>query len=100
MKADRKEWIWYGIVSLIYILWVIWLRNYWFLLGLPIIFDLYITKKVNWTFWKKRDGKNSKVVEWLDALIFAVVAVSHYQYLSVSELQDPNRFYGKNPADR
>jgi signal peptidase I len=76
MKADRKEWIWYGVVSLIYILWVIWLRNYWLLLGLPIIFDLYITKKVNWTFWKRRDGQNSKAVEWLDALIFAVVAVS------------------------
>ncbi len=76
MKADRNEWIWFGIVSFIYILWVIWLRNYWFLLGLPVIFDLYITKKVNWTFWKRRDGQNSKVIEWLDALIFAVVAVS------------------------
>jgi signal peptidase I len=76
MKADRKEWIWYGIVSVIYVLWVIWLRNFWFLLGLPIIFDLYITKKVNWTFWKRRDGQNSKVIEWLDALIFAVVAVT------------------------
>ena len=41
-----------------------------------IIFDLYITKKVNWTFWKRRDGKNSKLVEWIDALIFAVIAVT------------------------
>lgn len=46
-----------------------------FLLGIPIIFDMYITQKVNWTFWKKKEGKNSKVVEWLDAIIFAVVAV-------------------------
>ncbi|MBN1143532.1 MAG: S26 family signal peptidase [Bacteroidales bacterium] len=76
MKADRKDWIWFGIVSLIYILWVIWLHNFWFLLGLGIIFDMYITKKVNWTFWKKRNGPNSKLVEWIDALIFAVIAVS------------------------
>ncbi len=76
MKADRKDWIWFGIVSLIYILWVIWLRNFWFLPGLGIIFDMYITKKVNWTFWKKRNGPNSKVVEWIDALIFAVIAVT------------------------
>ncbi|MGC9342200.1 MAG: S26 family signal peptidase, partial [Bacteroidales bacterium] len=37
---------------------------------------MYITKKVNWTFWKKRDGKNNAIIEWLDALIFAVVAVT------------------------
>ena len=76
MKADRKDWIWFAIVSVIYILWVIWLRNFWFLLGLGVIFDLYITKKVNWTFWKKRNGQNSKMIEWLDALIFAVIAVT------------------------
>ena len=76
MKADRRDWIWFGIVSVIYILWVIWLRNFWFLFGLGVIYDLYITKRVNWTFWKKRDGENSKLVEWIDALIFAVVAVT------------------------
>ena len=67
----------FAIVSIIYILWVIWLNNYWFLLGLAIIFDIYVSKKVNWSFWKKRNGKrNSKLVEWIDALIFAVVAVT------------------------
>ena len=76
MKADRKDWIWFGIVSLIYILWVIWMKNFWFLPGLGVIFDMYITKKVNWTFWKKREGPNSKLVEWIDALIFAVIAVT------------------------
>ena len=76
MKADRKDWIWFAIISVFYILWVIWLRNFWLILGLGIIFDLYITKKVNWTFWKKRNGINSKMIEWLDALIFAVIAVT------------------------
>lgn len=76
MKADRKDWMWFGIISAIYILWVIWLRNYWYLFGLIVIFDLYISKKVNWTFWKKRDGENSKIIEWIDALIFAVIAVT------------------------
>ena len=66
----------FGLVALLYLLWVIWIGNYWFLLGLAVIFDIYITKKVNWSFWKKRNEKNSKVVEWLDALIFAVIAVT------------------------
>ena len=72
----RNRYFNFGLVSVLYILWVIWLNNYWWLLGEIVIFDLYITRKVNWTFWKKREGKNSKLVEWLDALIFAVIAVS------------------------
>jgi signal peptidase I len=68
MKVPRKDLICFIIVSFIYILWVIWLHNFWFLLGLGIIFDLYITKRVNWTFWKRRNGKNSKFIEWIDEL--------------------------------
>ncbi len=81
MKTDfksipRKQYIKFGIVAFIYLLWVIWLGGYLWLLGLPVIFDMYLTKKVNWTFWKKRDKKNSSLVEWIDALIFALIAVS------------------------
>jgi signal peptidase I len=76
MNFLKNKYVKFGIAALIYILWVIWLRNYWFLLGLIIIFDMYITKKVNWAFWKKRGVKNSAVIEWLDALIFAVIAVT------------------------
>ncbi|HKK42465.1 MAG TPA: hypothetical protein VJ963_08660, partial [Bacteroidales bacterium] len=65
----------FAIAAIIYILVVIWIGNYWLLLGLAVIFDMYITEKVNWTFWKKRNGKNSAFIEWVDALIFAVIAV-------------------------
>ena len=75
-KILENKYVKFGIVALLYLLWVIWLGNYWFLPGLAIIYDIYISKKVNWSFWKKREGKNSLVVEWLDALIFAVVAVT------------------------
>jgi len=71
-----KKNIRFAIVAFIYILVVIWIGNYLFLLGLAVIYDLYISEKVNWTFWKKRHEKNNTVVEWLDALIFAVIAVS------------------------
>jgi signal peptidase I len=66
----------FAIAALIYILVVIWIGNFWLLLGLIVIFDIYITERVNWTFWKSRRRKNSAFVEWLDALIFAVIAVS------------------------
>jgi len=66
----------FSLAAILYILWVIWVGSYLLLLGLPIIFDIYITKKINWAFWKKREGKNSTIVEWIDALIFAVIAVT------------------------
>jgi len=58
-------------------LWVIWFGNWWFLLGLLVIFDLYITRKVKWAFWKKRYKKGEKRnvwLDWLDAIIFALIA--------------------------
>jgi len=66
----------FAIAAIIYLLVVIWIGNYWLLIGLAIIYDIYISEKVNWVFWKKRKGKNSTFIEWLDALIFAVIAVT------------------------
>jgi signal peptidase I len=76
LDSKKIKYIRFAIAAIIYILVVVWIGNYWFLLGLGIIFDIYITKKVNWSFWKRRDGNNSTFVEWLDALIFAVIAVT------------------------
>jgi signal peptidase I len=72
----RDKYFKFGVAVILYILWVVWLGNYWFLLGIPIVFDVYVTKKVNWSPWKKRNTKNSTLVEWVDALIFAVIAVT------------------------
>jgi len=77
LKAFLKnKWFRFGLATTIFILWVIWIGNFWLLLGLPIFYDIYISKKVNWTFWKKRGKKPSKLVEWIDAIIFAVVAAT------------------------
>ncbi|MBE0676977.1 MAG: S26 family signal peptidase [Bacteroidales bacterium] len=75
-KILSNKYFKFSVAAVIYILWVIWLGNYWFLFGLPVLFDIYVTERVNWSFWKKRDGKNHVAIEWLDALIFAVIAVT------------------------
>ena len=72
----QGKYIKFAIAAVIYILVVIWIGNYWLLLGLPVIYDVYVSKKVNWGFWKRRDRKNSAFIEWLDAIIFAVIAVT------------------------
>jgi signal peptidase I len=79
MKIKINKWIKFSFWGMLYLLWVIWLGNYWFLIGLAVIFDIYITKKVHWAFWKKKNppnGKQTKLVEWVDAIIFAVIAAS------------------------
>jgi signal peptidase I len=76
MSFLKNKYVKFGIVAFLYLLWVIWLGSYWMLIGIAVIFDIYVSKKVNWTPWKKRNQKNSTVIEWIDALIFAVIAVT------------------------
>jgi len=72
-----RKWVKFSIVLILFLLWVIWVGNYWLILFTTIIFDTYITKRVHWAFWKKKGvKKQTKIVEWADAMIFAVVAAS------------------------
>lgn len=73
MNSPKNRWIKFAIWGTLYLLWVIWLGNYWWLLGLPVIFDLYITKKVHWAFWRRKNGKSNFILDWIDAIIFALV---------------------------
>ena len=73
----RNKWFKFSIALIICLLMIIWIGNYWLILGLPILFDVYISKKVHWAFWKKRGvKKQSATVEWVDAIIFAIVAAT------------------------
>ena len=75
----HNKWARFGFWAVLYILWVIWLGNYWWLFGLIPIFDYNITEKVKWLFWKKeyKEGeKRNALLDWLDAIIFAVVVVT------------------------
>ena len=75
----QNKWVRLVFWSVLYLAWVIWLGNFWWLLGLGVIFDLFITKKVKWLFWKKEYApgeKHNALLDWLDAIIFAVVVVT------------------------
>lgn len=75
----RNRWTRFIFWALLYLAWVIWLGSYRWLLGEIVVFDIFITRKVRWNFWKKRykEGeKHSAVNDWLDAVIFAVIVVT------------------------
>lgn len=77
MKLGVRQWGKFLIIAIVYILWCVWLHNYWLLLGVAIIFDMYISKRVHWSFWKKKGvKKQTRIVEWIDAVIFALIAAT------------------------
>lgn len=73
----KNKWFKFGVVLVVYLLWALWAQSWWMLILVPVIFDVYITKKVHWAFWKKKGvEKQTKTVEWIDAFIFAIVAAT------------------------
>ena len=49
--------------------------SWWGLLVLPFIYDVYISKKINWQWWKDAEGPTRFIMGWVDAIVFALVAV-------------------------
>lgn len=73
----QNKWFKFGVILTICLLWILWVGSWWLLILVPVIYDIYISKKVHWAFWKKKGvEKQTKTVEWIDALIFAVVAAT------------------------
>ena len=83
-KFFANRWTKFTLVSIVYILWlVVWSRSPWMLLGLPIIFDIYITKYLQRLILGKnhqqRRATNKayrETVSWIEAIVFAIVAAS------------------------
>jgi signal peptidase I len=76
-EVFSRPWVKFSLVIILFILWVFWIENFWFILLCPVIYDAYISKRVHWAFWKKKGvKKQTKTVEWVDAVIFAVVAAT------------------------
>lgn len=70
------RWVRFGIVFLIFILWVIWMGNPWLLLGGVLLFDIYITGYIPFTWWKRSKNPAVKsVMSWVDAIVYALVLV-------------------------
>jgi len=69
------RWLRFGIVSVIFFLWVIWLNNPWVALAWLLLIDIYITGYIPWTWWKKQPKSVRGVMAWVDAIVYALVLV-------------------------
>ena len=70
-----KQWAKFIAVLVLYLLFLYWVESWWGLLVIPFIFDIYITKKIKWQWWKEAEKPVKFVMSWIDALVFALVAV-------------------------
>lgn len=71
-----SRWVRFSIVSLIFFLWVIWLGNPWVALLWLLLFDIYITGYIPFTWWKKTKNKGVRtVMGWVDAIVYALILV-------------------------
>ena len=79
----RGGWIRAGIWSTLYVVFVFWVawgdwKSLGWLVLLPLIVDAFTTKYINYNWWRKyKDTKPAlyTLCSWIDAIVFALVAV-------------------------
>ena len=77
----KKQWAKLAVVLFLYALCIVWVQpcsiTGWLLtlVGALLLFDVYITKKIRWQWWKTAEGPVRFIMSWVDALVFSLVAV-------------------------
>ena len=82
-EVTRGGWIRAGIWSALYVAFVIWVawgdwKSLGWLVLLPLIVDAFTTKYINYSWWRKYKDTRPMlytVCSWIDAIVFALVAV-------------------------
>ncbi|MBQ9363718.1 MAG: signal peptidase I [Bacteroidaceae bacterium] len=74
--APWVKWTKFIVVTVLYLLFLYWVGSWMGLIVVPFIFDAYITKKIKWTWWKQIESDVARgIMSWVDAIVFALVAV-------------------------
>ena len=71
----KLQWTKFIVVTILYLLFLYWVESWWGLIVIPFIYDAYISKKIPWQWWKDAEGPTRFIMSWVDALVFALVAV-------------------------
>ncbi len=75
-KLNMKvQWTKFIVVLAIYLLFLFWVKSWLGLVVVPFIYDVYITKKIRWQWWKDAERPVRFIMSWVDAIVFALVAV-------------------------
>ncbi len=84
----KVQWAKFAVVLALYLLFLVWVESWLGLIVGSFIFDVYITKKIHWQWWKDEEGPIRFIMSWVDALVFALVSGLLHQPLLLPELCD------------
>lgn len=74
IKTTR--WVRFGIVAALWIAFTVWMQTWWLFIVLFLLFDIYITGYIPFTWWKRSKNKTVRtVMAWVDALVYALILV-------------------------
>ncbi len=75
-KATKTDWAKALIAIVLFLAFLYWVGAWWGIIAVPFIFDAYITHRIPWTWWKETENPVVRtVMSWVDAIVFALVAV-------------------------
>lgn len=85
------KWTKFGVVLTLYLLFLLWVESWWGLLVVPFIYDVYISRKIKWTWWKELESDMARgIMSWIDAIVFALVAVYFVNLFFFQNYQIPS----------
>lgn len=90
-KFSKKQWIKFSIAAVLYLLFTLWMQNAWLLLGLIVLVDIFLTGYIPWGAWKRtKNPQVRNVLEWVDDILFALVAVYFINIFIFQNYQIPS----------
>lgn len=90
-KFSKKQWIKFSIAAILYALFALWMQNAWLLIGLVVIADIFLTGFISWGAWKRsKNPQVRNVLEWVDDILFALVAVYFINLFIFQNYQIPS----------
>lgn len=90
-KIEKKQYIKFAIAAVLYGLFILWMQNGWLALGYILLADIHLTKYIPWGAWKKTNNPTLKsIYDWIDDIIFALVAVYFINLFIFQNYQIPS----------
>lgn len=87
----KKQWIKFSVVTLLYLLFCLWMQNGWLVLGVIVLVDIYLTKFIPWGAWKETKNPRLRgILGWIDDIVVALVAVYFINLFIFQNYQIPS----------
>ncbi|GHT19590.1 signal peptidase I [Bacteroidia bacterium] len=75
-SVRHSDWVKALVWCHLYGFFVAWTGCWWLMIGLPVVFDMYVTRFIPWGWWKElKNPVARQVMSWVDTIVWALVAV-------------------------